>query len=210
MMHDVYVKKYGRFFFEGFIEVNCKHCRWTLFENCEDIAIGSLLKREPIAISSQFSSNVPLQCLQFTSINPSKKIVHFLHKHHASFCIHSFKSHTLFFSIKGQSVSKVVWLSSSKVNSHLQHSCKQKERTYQFEKEIHEHSWRGNSTPGRVKETEYPRGFTGGFAESTSIPARARTPTSTAASTTGSKNAIWPNPNDIRRAASHPTSGEPC
>jgi len=31
-------------FFEGFIEVNCKHCRGTLFENCEDIAIGSLFK----------------------------------------------------------------------------------------------------------------------------------------------------------------------
>ena len=45
MMHDVYVKKWT-IFFEGFIEVNCKHCRGILFENCEDIAIGSLFKSE--------------------------------------------------------------------------------------------------------------------------------------------------------------------
>jgi len=144
---------------------------------------------------------------------PFKKIVHLFYiniMHH--FCIHSFKSesHTLFFSIKGQSVSKVVWLSSSKVNSHLQHSCKQKERTYQFEQEIHEHSWRGNNTPGRVREAEYPGGITGSFAESVAVPARTQTPTSTAASTTGSKNAIWPNPNDICGAASHPAPREPC
>jgi len=45
--------------------------------------------------------------------------------HHLAF--HSFKSESLkfFFSIKGQPVSKMVRLSSSKVNSHLQHSCKQ-------------------------------------------------------------------------------------
>jgi len=146
-----------------------------------------------------------------TLTSPSK-IVHFLHKHHASFCIHSFKSesHTLFFSIKGQFVSKVVWLSSSKANSHLQHSCKQKERTYQFEQEIHEHSWRGNDTPGRVREAEYPGGFTGSFAESVAVPATTQTPTSTAALRTGSKDAVWPNPNDICGAASHPTPGEPC
>ena len=44
MMHDVQAKMDN--FFEGFIEVNCKHCRGTLFENCEDIAIGSLFKSE--------------------------------------------------------------------------------------------------------------------------------------------------------------------
>jgi len=47
MMHDVYVKKW-KIFFEGFIEVNCKHCRGTLFENCEDIAIGSLFKSKNV------------------------------------------------------------------------------------------------------------------------------------------------------------------
>ena len=38
-----------------------------------------------------------------------KKNCPFLHKHHTSFCIPSFKyeSHILFFSIKGQPVSKV-------------------------------------------------------------------------------------------------------
>jgi len=43
MMHDVYAKN-GHYFFEGFIEVNCKHCRGTLLENCEDIGIGFLFK----------------------------------------------------------------------------------------------------------------------------------------------------------------------
>jgi len=47
-----------------------------------------------------------------------------------------------------------------------------------------------NNTPGRAKETEYPSGFTGSFAELASIPARARTPTSTTASITGSKDAV--------------------
>jgi len=42
-MHDVYAKMVI-IFFEGFIEVNCKHCRGTLFENCEDIGIGLLFK----------------------------------------------------------------------------------------------------------------------------------------------------------------------
>jgi len=31
-------------FLEGFIEVSCKHCSGTLFENCEDIGIGSFFK----------------------------------------------------------------------------------------------------------------------------------------------------------------------
>jgi len=43
MMYDVY-EKIVLFVFEGLIEVNCKHCGGTLFENCEDIAIGSLFK----------------------------------------------------------------------------------------------------------------------------------------------------------------------
>jgi len=43
MMHEAYAK-IDTFFFEGFIEVNCKYCRGTLFEICEDIAIGSLFK----------------------------------------------------------------------------------------------------------------------------------------------------------------------
>jgi hypothetical protein len=105
--------------------------------------------------------------------------------HHFAFHSLNSESHKFFFSIKGQPVSKVVRLFSSKVNSHLQHSCKQKERTYLFEQEIHEHSRRGNNTPGRVKEIEYPGSFTGSFA----VPARARTTISTA-STTGSKDAV--------------------
>jgi len=57
---------------------------------------------------------------------PFKKCVYFCINimHHLAF--HSFKSesHKFFFSKEGQPVSKVVRLSSSKVNSHLQHSCK--------------------------------------------------------------------------------------
>jgi len=48
----------------------------------------------------------------------------------------------------------------------------------------------GNNTPGRVRETQYPGGFTGSFVESVAVPARAQTPTSTVASTTGSKDAV--------------------
>jgi len=42
MMHDVYAKN-GHYFFEGFIEVNCKHCRGTWFY-LKMFTIGSLFK----------------------------------------------------------------------------------------------------------------------------------------------------------------------
>jgi len=40
----MFMPKWSLFFCEGFIKVNCKHCRGTLFENCEDIGIGFLFK----------------------------------------------------------------------------------------------------------------------------------------------------------------------
>jgi len=143
---------------------------------------------------------------------PLKKIVHFLHKHHASFCIHSFKSesHTLFFSIKGQSVSKVVWRPHSKPTRTYNTRANKKKEHISLNKKSTSIREEVNNTPGRVKETEYPGGFIGSFAESASIPARALTPTSTTASITGSKDAVWPNPIDICGAASHPAPGEPC
>jgi len=127
--------------------------------------------------------------------------------HHLAFHIFKSESHKIFFSIKGSTRFKSGPTSSFKVSSHLQHSCKQKERTYQFKREIHEHSWRGNNTPGRVREIEHLVGITGSFAESAAVPARAQTPTSTAASTTGSKDAVWPNPNDLFGIASHLAQG---
>jgi len=45
MMHDVYAKMVI-IFFEGFIEVNCKHRRGTIYLKIVKIfVIGSLLKR---------------------------------------------------------------------------------------------------------------------------------------------------------------------
>jgi len=31
MMHDMFMQKYDDFFLEGFIKVNCKHCKGTWF-----------------------------------------------------------------------------------------------------------------------------------------------------------------------------------
>jgi len=70
-----------------------------------------------------------LMIFTITLTSPSiKKCVYFCISIMLHFAFHSVnsESHEFFFSIKGQPVSKVVWLSSSKANSHLQHSCKQK------------------------------------------------------------------------------------